>query len=266
MNSSASTGAGWPLRCSDPVSDVYGRLRDWWDADSHRYDASRSHAMSDEVEAAAWRTVLEQGLPPTPARVLDVGAGTGSLSLLAARMGYQVTALDLSEGMLARARAKADALGRDLAFVHGPAEEPPAGPFDAVMERHVIWTLPDPVGALGAWLRVTRPGGHLLLLEGSWAGEGRWVSAKDALARRLKAVMGVEDDHHAPYPLEVMGRLPLSRTTAPAPFIEAVRQAGWTRVRIARLHAVERAIAQHQPWPLGWLTHRPRFAITAQAG
>lgn len=247
------------------MSLVHDRLRDWWDADAHSYDASAGHAMSDPVEAAAWRAVLLRALPPAPAHVLDVGSGTGALALLAAELGYRVTAIDLSEGMLTKAREKAAAQGREVTFVHGPAEQPPDGPFDAVIERHVSWTLPDPVAALGAWRRVTVPGGRLVLLEGSWAGEGPWGSAKDSVAGWIERMRGIEDDHHAPYPDEVLAALPLRRTTSPAPFIEAVWEAGWSRVRIARLRDVEWAVEARQGWPLGWLTHRPRYAIVAEA-
>jgi SAM-dependent methyltransferase len=247
------------------MSHVHDRLRDWWDEDAVTYDAAAGHAMSDPVEAAAWRAVLLRALPPAPARVLDVGAGTGALALLAAELGYEVTAVDLSQAMLEKAREKAVARGHEVTFVHGPAEEPPPGPFDAVMERHVSWTLPDPVAALRAWRTVTAPGGRLLLLEGSWAGEGPWVSTKDTLARWIEGMIGVEDHHHAPYPEDVLGSLPLRRTTSPAPFIDAVWDSGWSHVRIARLRDVEWAIERRDPWPLGWLTHRPRYAIAAES-
>jgi len=46
-------------------------------------------------------------LPEPPASVLDVGAGTGFLSLLLAGQGYDVTAVDLSPGMLGQLRGKA---------------------------------------------------------------------------------------------------------------------------------------------------------------
>ena len=49
------------------------------------------------------------------------------------------------------------------------------------------------------------------------------------------------------------------------PFIEAVAEAGWERLRLGRLRDVEWAIERRQPWPLGMLTHRPRFAILADA-
>lgn len=247
------------------MAHVHDRLREWWDVDASTYDASAGHAMTDPVEAAAWRAVLVRALPEAPARVLDVGSGTGALALLAAELGHDVTAIDLSAGMLERAREKAEARGHAVTFVHGPAEQPPAGPFDAVMERHVSWTLPDPVAAFRAWRSVTVPGGRLVLLEGSWAGEGPLARAKDAAARWIERAIGVEDDHHAPYPDEVLAALPLRGTTSPGPFIEAVWQAGWSRVRIARLRDVEWAVEARQPWPLGWLTHRSRYAIAAEA-
>src|SRR5437764_14571176 len=109
MSSSPSTGVGSRPRCSEGreepsrMPDLHGSIRDWWDADAHHYDRSVGHAISDPVEAAAWRAELRRLLQTLPSRVLDVGAGTGSLSLLAAGIGYQVQACHLSAGMIVRA-------------------------------------------------------------------------------------------------------------------------------------------------------------------
>ena len=62
------------------MADVHDTIREWWDRDSHTYDEAKSHAISDPLEAAAWRQALREALPEPPARVLDVGAGTGPLS------------------------------------------------------------------------------------------------------------------------------------------------------------------------------------------
>ena len=40
------------------VPDLHGSIRDWWDADADLYDRSVGHAISDPVEAAAWRAAL----------------------------------------------------------------------------------------------------------------------------------------------------------------------------------------------------------------
>jgi ubiquinone/menaquinone biosynthesis C-methylase UbiE len=247
------------------VTDVHDTIREWWDRDSHTYDETKSHAISDRLEAAAWRQALREALPEPPARVLDVGAGTGALSLLAAELGHQVTALDLSEGMLGVAKRKAAERGVELEFVVGSGMEPPAGPFDAVMERHVLWTMPDPDGGLRAWREVVAPSGRLVLFEGIWGQKDLPTRAKALAADRLRALMRIPDDHHAPYPDEILRELPLARQSSPVPMIEAVYKAGWRAVRIKRLRDVEWAAELHEPWPLGRLERRPRYALVADS-
>jgi SAM-dependent methyltransferase len=174
-----------------------------------------------------------------------------------------VTGVDLSEGMLARAKDKAGRAGLSIGFVHARAEDPPPGPFDVIMERHVVWTIPEPVVALRSWRSVTRPGGRLVLLEGSWGGEGPSVQIADRLTEVVERLRGTREHHHAAYPEDLA--LPLQGLTSPRPYLSAVEAAGWTRLRIARLRDVEWAIARRQPWPLGWLSHRARYAIVADA-
>jgi ubiquinone/menaquinone biosynthesis C-methylase UbiE len=246
------------------TDEVHDRIRDYWDRDSHTYDETRSHSISDPLEAAAWRQALAEALPEPGSKVLDIGAGTGALSLLAAELGYEVTALDLSPGMLGRAELKAKERGLDarMRFVVGSGTEPPEGPFDAVMERHVLWTLPDPVGALTRWKEVSS---RLVLFEGVWGENDLRRRAKDLAADWLRRVMSVPDDHHAPYPQEVLAELPLSRLPSPLPLIEAVQEAGWSAVRIKRLRDVEWAAKLHEPWPLGSLEQRPRYTLVAGA-
>ena len=245
------------------MTDVHDRIRDFWDRDAATYDRSASHSVSDPLEAATWRAALRRVLPEPPASVLDVGAGTGSLSLLTAELGYRVTALDLSEGMLEKAREKAEGRGLELSFEIGSAMSPPRGPFETVMERHVLWTMPDPVGALRRWREVTAPGGRLLLFEGVWGSRAPAHRARRALAGAARRVLGVADHHHAAYPDEVLAALPLARMPSPVPLADAVYEAGWTGVRIQRLRDVEWAARLHEPWPLGWLEHLPRYALVA---
>lgn len=245
------------------MTDVHDRIREFWDRDAATYDLSASHAVSDPLEAAAWRAALRRALPEPPVGVLDAGAGTGSLSILAAELGFRVTALDVSEGMLTRAREKAEARGLTLSFEVGSAMAPPAGPFDAVIERHVLWTMPDPVGALTAWRDVTAPGGRLVLFEGVWGSQKPLARAKRLAAQLVRSVMGIADHHHAPYPDEVLGALPLARMPSPVPLVDAVYEAGWSGVRIQRLRDVEWAASLHEPWPLGRLEHLPRYALIA---
>ena len=245
------------------MTDVHDRIREFWDRDAATYDHSASHAVSDPLEAAAWRAALRRALPAPPSTVLDVGAGTGSLSLLAAELGYQVTSLDVSESMLAKAREKAGARNLELSFEVGSAMTPPEGPFETVMERHVLWTMPDPVGALRAWRDATAPGGRLVIFEGVWGSRAPADRTKHAVADAMRRVLRVADHHHAEYPAEVLEALPLARMPSPTPLVDAVYEAGWTGVRIQRLRDVEWAAGLHERWPLGWLEHLPRYSLIA---
>ena len=246
------------------VADVHDRIRAFWDTDSKTYDRSPSHATSDPVEAAVWRAVLHRHLPTPGASVLDVGAGTGSLSLLAAEMGYRVTALDLSPGMLERARLKAEERGLDIETVTGPAVEPPEGPFDAVMERHMLWTAPDPSRALEAWRRVA-PGGRLVLYEGIWQATTVDRRLRKAAAEAMRALLRIPHEHHSSYDEDLLSALPLAGRMSPRPLIEAVREAGWRRYRLERLRDVEWARLLAAPPVLGWLERVPHFALVAEA-
>jgi ubiquinone/menaquinone biosynthesis C-methylase UbiE len=95
--------------------------------------------------------------------------------MLLAELGCAADGVDIAPDMLERARAKAAASGITARFFEGDAESPPVpdGDYDLVVERHVIWTLPNPDDALGAWRRVLRPGGRVALIEGQWGGRDR---------------------------------------------------------------------------------------------
>src|ERR1035441_5522054 len=101
------------------AGDLEQQVRDYWDLDASTYDHSAGHNPKTRLELSVWAASLRGLLPPPPARVLDAGAGTGFLSLLLAREGYRVTALDLAPGMLAQLRTKAASRGLEVEIVEG---------------------------------------------------------------------------------------------------------------------------------------------------
>ncbi len=138
-----------------------------WDAEAMTFDEPADHGLRDPAVRAAWRELLLGLLPPPPARVADLGCGTGTLSALLADEGYDVTGVDFSPEMIARARRKAP----DVEFVEADASAPPLAPAscDVVLSRHVLWAMPDPAAALARWEDLLREGGRLVLVEGSWS-------------------------------------------------------------------------------------------------
>ena len=158
-------------------------IRAFWDTEAATFDDEPDHGLADPFTRAAWRDLLLAHLPPAPARVADLGCGTGTLSVLLAEQGYDVTGVDLAGEMVARARHKAEAAGVAARFAVGDAAAPPlpAGGFDVVLSRHVLWALPDPAAGLARWCDLLAPGGRLLLVEGYWFTEAG-LRARDAEA------------------------------------------------------------------------------------
>ena len=163
-------------------------VRDEWDAEAETFDSEPDHGMLDSATRTAWWRTLQPLLPNAPARVADLGCGTGSVSILLAEHGYDVTGVDLSPRMVERARDKSQAAGLHVQFGVGNAAQPTleGGIFDVVFARHVVWALPDPAAALHRWVSLLVPGGRFVLVEGRWsAGAGLGADELRALVEPL---------------------------------------------------------------------------------
>ena len=166
--------------------------------------------------------------------------------------------------MLAKLSVKAERRGLSIETVEGDAAHPPRDAFDAVVERHVVWTLPDPRAALEAWHRAA-PAGTLLLLESIWgaaAGPEEQLRARArALIRRLR---NEPSDHHAEYDAEMRSELPLGWGTSPELLVALVESTTWGPARVERLRDVEWAAREALPSVIDRLVGvTPRFAVIA---
>jgi RimJ/RimL family protein N-acetyltransferase len=161
-----------PIPGSEQGDVVYELIKEpdpvaLWDAEASSFDEPADHGLRDPAVRAVWRELLIELMPPAPARIADLGCGTGTLSALLADEGYDVTGVDFSPEMIVRARHKAPS----VEFVEADASAPPLAlaSYDVVLSRHVLWAMPDPAAALGRWVDLLRPGGRLVLVEGSWS-------------------------------------------------------------------------------------------------
>src|SRR5437763_9718238 len=139
-----------------------------WNRRAAGFDADFGHSIRTAAERAAWDRILDVVLGGRASLdALDVGCGTGLLSLELAGRGHRVSGIDFAPQMLAEARKKAAAQRLAVRFEEGDAEQLPftAASFDLVMTRHVLWTLPHPEQALDEWIRVLRPGGRLAVMD-----------------------------------------------------------------------------------------------------
>jgi SAM-dependent methyltransferase len=242
--------------------DTLERIERWWDEDAASYDGVPGHGAATPAERAAWAAALSRHLP-VGGSVLDVGAGTGFLALAAARLGCRVTALDLSGRMLDRLRAAAASQGLEVATHQGPADQPPDGPFDAVMSRHLLWTLPEPERALAAW-RAAAPTGRLVLLESMWGRADRAEVVRQRLRHGVDRLRRVSrGHHHDEYDPVVLAQLPYGNGIGPGALVELVEAGGWGPARLERLRDVEWARLLARPPLERLLGVTPTFVVGA---
>ncbi len=128
--------------------------------------------MAEEVMAPLGPLlVAAAGIGPG-VRVLDVAAGSGNISLPAARTGASVTSTDLTPELLQRSQARASAECLTLHYQEANAQALPFGDntFDAVISAIGVMFAPDHQCAADELVRVCRPGGTIGLI--SWTHEG----------------------------------------------------------------------------------------------
>ena len=143
--------------------DDLDEVRALWDTEAATFDEAPDHGLRDDRVREAWRALLLGVLPPAPARIADLGCGTGTLSLLLADAGFTVDAV--------------------VRYVEADASAPPLAPasYDVVVCRHVLWAMPDAAATLRRWIDLLVPDGRLVLVEGRWF-NGAGLSAAETVA------------------------------------------------------------------------------------
>lgn len=137
------------------------QTRDAWNGVAADYDEFVTPLVMPLAEQVLGRINLGPGM-----RLLDVAAGTGALSLLAAGLGANVVATDIAPAMIERLyeRARAEGLSNLEAHVmDGLDLELETDTFDVAASQLGVTVIPDLKRGLGEMVRVTRPGGEILI-------------------------------------------------------------------------------------------------------
>jgi ubiquinone/menaquinone biosynthesis C-methylase UbiE len=204
-------------------TDEHAAPPEAWDAIAEGYDR---YVAPQELELAneALRLLeLEPG-----ERFLDVAAGTGGLSLPAARLGAQVLAIDWSPAMIERFEARVREEGLSSAegrVLDCHALDFPDDTFDVTGSQFGVMLVPDQPRALREMVRVTKPGGRVLVIA---YGSPVEFEALQVFIGALKAIApefpGLPDD---PPPLEF-------QLSDPEVFRRRLTDAGLKDVRVER--------------------------------
>lgn len=151
--------------------DLRDEIKAYWSIRAETFDSQPGHEIFSEEERAAWQALFRRHIGEGRGRTaFDLACGTAVVSHLLDDLGYKVTGMDWAEPMLERARAKAKVRGRAIRFLMGDAENTmePDGAYDVIVNRHLVWTLVDPLAAFREWHRVLKPGGKLLVIDGDF--------------------------------------------------------------------------------------------------
>lgn len=210
----------------------------YWHMRSNTYDKFPISRSEDEKKTA-YCSVLKRFINGDKLKVLDVGTGTGFLALMLAQMGYDTIGLDLTEGMLEKARQKVAGNGYRVSFKLGDAENLPFddASFDAIVCRYLLWTLPDPWRALSGWRRAIKPGGSIICIEGQWQ--------NSSLKGRLK-------------------RLPFHNGLTPEDTIGLFQESGLTNITTETLSNVRNVQARNMPLFYRMAIPPPLFLIKGE--
>lgn len=194
-----------------------------WDAIAAGYDQYAAPQEADLANEALGLVALQPG-----ERFLDVAAGPGGLSLPAARLGADVLATDWSPAMIERftARARNEGLANATGRVMDcHALDLPDASFDVTGSLFGVMLVPDQAQALREMVRVTRPGGRVLLIAyGQPSGFEVLQVFLSALTAVAPAFPGLPDD---PPPLEF-------QVSDPDVLRQRLSNAGLRDVRIER--------------------------------
>ncbi len=209
---------------------VQAQLDAYWTDRADGYaEFQRARAATPPIQQE-WQRVWSSALPEPPASVLDVGTGTGQVAWLLAGLGYDVTGIDTSEGMLEEARRSSIAgVATPPDFRAGDAVVPPVGEgsLDAITARYVLWTLRDAEDALANWRRLLRPGGALAVVDSTWFADG--------LDHGPQTDGPDGDVFRRHYDEQVLAALPLAQARTIDDTVDLIRRSGYLEVEVRPL-------------------------------
>jgi ubiquinone/menaquinone biosynthesis C-methylase UbiE len=260
MTSTIQPAPNWSLK---------EEIQAYWSRRAATFDDAFGHRILPGPEHDAWAAVLRERLGPQPIDVLELASGTGEVTKVLLSLGHRVTGIDFSEAMVERSRTKHRGHPR-ARFVLGDAENTmePDARYDAVVCRHLVWTLTDPKAALRDWVRLLKPGGRLVIFDGDFVNlpwQGRLAKQAMTVLERWTIVSSHRDSSLTAEHNAILSRLPFREGLTFETLNRLAEEAGFTDITRGSYHPIARAqrrIASPHDWLRTWL--HTRFILTAR--
>ncbi|MHB8073026.1 class I SAM-dependent DNA methyltransferase [Desulfosporosinus fructosivorans] len=143
----------------DRIADDYDK---WYDTEIGR--------VADQVE----RDLAFQLFQPSGPKILEIGCGTGQYTTKLAEQGYQITAVDISEKMMALAREKITNLGYEVKWLNADITQimDQLEQYQGILSMSAFEFVPNPEEILAGLFEHLEPNGCLVI--GVIAGDASW--------------------------------------------------------------------------------------------
>ncbi|HWQ67656.1 MAG TPA: class I SAM-dependent methyltransferase [Methanospirillum sp.] len=248
------------------MQDLKNKIRDEWNNSSGGYDSQHAHGIQTEEERNAWIDLFRTIIPAGSWQVLDVGCGTGEISVVLAEMGHQVSGIDLSEGMLGKAREKATKKTLSMRFSIEDAESLSYADqsFDLVINRHLLWTLPNPKKALAEWKRVLRPGGTVAIIDGLWKTGSLTDQFRKTVANLGVLITEQKNQFGRYYSPDITETLPHPYGMNSDTALSYVRDAGFSDLNLVPMKGIMDIQRKHMPISRRISHQMPYYLITGK--
>ena len=213
-------------------------ISNYWDKRAEGYSLTVNEQFENETRDL-WIKIFEKYRPTQEKmKCLEIGCGPGFLSILLAIDGNDVTSVDYSEEMLAKASENAANMGVELDIMKMDAQnlDFPDNTFDMIVNRNVVWVLEEPEKAYSEWMRVLKPGGRIIVNDGNhylYYYDDNYAKFRELRKKELgdkphKFMLGVD-----PKPIDDIARdLPLSRIERPSWDVEIFTKLGAAEISV----------------------------------
>lgn len=202
-----------PIELFDSIAGAYD---DWYETEIGR--------VADQVE----RDLVVQLFQPSGSKLLEIGCGTGQYTTKLAELGYHITAVDISEKMIARAREKIANLGYQVKWLNADITQimDQLEQYHGILSMSAFEFIPNPEGILAGLFEHLEPKGCLVI--GVIAGESPWSEFYGRKANTKPESVFAHARFYTEYEIrlwKVGGRLEIGKALYFPPEVSSVEQA-----------------------------------------